>query len=722
MLRLRQITQHVVEYPVREYHRFQDHRERRTRDEHFTWSLDLWKRLHPSLQQGYKYCLILVVSVWLLCLVYAIWIGATHKAEPGLVYTLQTGNCGAARSLNFWIHLVINIQASSLYAVSSFVMQRIVAPAREDVDKAHHARQQLKIGSLAIMNLSLLGNKRVSVFALLWASSLPIHLMFNSLIVYSSTNAEWPSYVFMLQDGQLDSFESNRSILAIPDERKYDEMPGFYSYGTMDRLELEAQYLLHQLPPLVDLTLPECIDTFGSGSSETWGDVVLVHSSESEGWVDTLKQPSVITDSYLPTTSTDPWNWMCGGYSKSVCDAQSILTNGTWTVDGHIVTRCLARQLPDLCELNTSLAIMIVVLVCISCKLVSIIFAVALGRNQSLLTIGDAVASFLQDPETISRNHVFYKMNDNRQGYHAIPRTSYENRRRRVMREMKGAFWTSTLFGIAGLSLAWWFFSYTFRETRSAYADSRTPFDFGTMLRFGFGNMPAMWTSDLESHILSYGDAQNPSLTYTTGATLANLPQIALSAYYLVFNNYITRLFVALEFRSFSTRRRGLRVTETAKDTKQRRAHFLQIPLRYSLLNMAMFALLHTFLSQTLFLRRVYAIYPQSFDDPGDIGKKLLPMIGYSPVSSFTFAILLTVLVVSGILVGLVPIDWRFPDTSGDSFNIAAFCHPPEGTENTQEGEVRWGVTKRNAEGKIKCSFSLLPVRPPEVGEAITIR
>ena len=242
------------------------------------------------------------------------------------------------------------------------------------------------------------------------------------------------------------------------------------------------------------------------------------------------------------------------------------------------------------------------------------------------------------------------------------------------------------------------------------------------MLRYGFGKMPTRWTETLNEHLLSYSDAENPSFTYTSGAVLASLPQLALSAYYLVFNNYVTRLFVALEFRAYSTRRRGLRVSQPVKNTNQRRAYFLQIPLRYSLFSIGLFALLHTFLSQTLFLRRMYAIYPESSNALGEIGKKLLPVIGYSPVGGFAFAVSLTTLVLSGVIIGLVPIDWRMLHTSGDSLAIGRACHPPEGTCDAQEGEIRWGVTNKYDNGDIKCSFSLLPVRPPDPGEVVTTR
>ncbi|KAI0006774.1 hypothetical protein F4779DRAFT_594964 [Xylariaceae sp. FL0662B] len=707
MERLKRAATGVITYPVREYRKFQDYRHRRIKDEPLTWNLSAWKRLHPSLRQGYRYCLGIVASIWVLVLVFAIWVGAVHEAQAGLVFTLQTGSCAAAQHINFWVHLVVNGLASTLYAVSSYVMQRLAAPAREDIDRAHGAAKPMKIGSLALANFAVLSKKRLWAFFLLWASSLPLHLLFNSVVVYTSTNAEWPSYVFVVSRGDLKSLMSNTSALAISGVRQYDAMPQFEqaSLDPFEKISLQAQAILRQQPPMVDLELDECIDTFGSG---TWGDVVLVHSTQSSRFTSTSrwKEPSIIRrNSYLPSVDEDPWRWMCGYDSgNGTCDAQKILKSGWWTADGLTISRCLARRLPELCELNVSLAILIAVLVAVSVKLVSIVFAVMLGRDLSLLTIGDAIASFLEDPDKFVP---------------PLSRTTYHSRRRMVMFEMKRAFWAAAIFGVVGLSLAWWFFAFTFRETSTAFSLSKTPFDFDAMLRYGLGKMPSRWSNTLNEHLLSYPGAEDPSYTYTNGAVLASLPQLALSAYYLVFNNYVTRLFVALEFRAFSTRRRGLRVSQPVKDTKQRRAYFLQIPLRYSLLNIALFALLHTFLSQMLFLRRVYAIYPQSYDGPGEIGKKLLPMIGYSPVAGFAFAVLLTSLILSGIVIGLVPLDWRLLDTSGNSLAIGIACHPPEETCNTHEGAIRWGVTNKYADGDIKCSFSLLPVRSPDPEEVI---
>ncbi|CAJ2501861.1 Uu.00g047140.m01.CDS01 [Anthostomella pinea] len=304
-------------------------------------------------------------------------------------------------------------------------------------------------------------------------------------------------------------------------------------------------------------------------------------------------------------------------------------------------------------------------LICISGKLAAMIMAVILIGDQLLITIGDAVASFLRQPESLSEADT-------------QRRTSPSG----ASRCRTGPWLRLALMG---------FFCVHVQRNES----SVTKFNLDAMFKLGLGNMPATWTTSQSDHIIRYPDAENPSTSYTSGAVLANLPLIALSFWYLIFNNYITRLFVALEFRSFSTRRRGLLVSKHSKDTKQRKVHFLQIPLRHSLLNIAVFVLLHTLLSQTLFLRRVYAVYPQSFDNPNDIGKKLVPMIEYSPLASLAFASLSTALVVTGVIIGLLKIDWRFPNTGGDSLAIGAACHPPDGISNTEDGELAAGTAAR---------------------------
>lgn len=420
MIHFKKIVRGVIGYPVRGYRKIQSRRDQQTQDQPPLLNLDVWSRLHPSLKQGYKYCFAIVAAVWILCFVVAIWVGVSYPASPGLVYTLRTSSCDAIRNANFWIHLLINILASALYAISSYIMQRLLAPTREDIDKAHATGEGLNVGTLAILNLSLLGRARKSVFTFLWASSLPIHLLFNSLFVYSSTNAAWPSYVFVLSASQLHSFQSDNTSLTNSSPRQITGLSS--SESVLD----QAQYIFRQQPQLTDLAVRDCIDIFGSGSSEEWGDVFVIHEHEyfstSQDRLNTLRSPEF---DYL---DYDAWVWLCEDTS-SPCNSQTILENGTWSIYNDEVTQCYARNLPSLYELNISLNIMIIMLVCISCKLVCIILAVSLGRSQSLLTIGDGVTSFLQSPDRVRPRK----------------RRRYTSRRCRVMEEVAGPFWISSV-------------------------------------------------------------------------------------------------------------------------------------------------------------------------------------------------------------------------------------------------------------------------------------
>ncbi|KAI8955421.1 hypothetical protein F4801DRAFT_601978 [Xylaria longipes] len=282
-------------------------------------------------------------------------------------------------------------------------MQRLAAPAREDIDRAHDAEKPMKIGSLALANFAVLSKKRLGVFFLLWASSLPLHLLFNSVVVYTSTNAEWQSYVFLDSEEELESLMSNTSALAISGVRQYNAMTEFEQTSLEDNPFLQEPYCASNRPWLIS----------GLMTAST-------HSTPDPA------KAGATSSSYLPAVDEDPWRWMCGYNDwNAACHAQKIMESGRWMVEDLTISRCLARRLPELCELNVSLAILIVVLVAVSIKLIAIAFAVMLGRDLSLLTIGDAIASFLEDPDKFVP---------------PLGRLTYHSRRRMVMFEMKRAF------------------------------------------------------------------------------------------------------------------------------------------------------------------------------------------------------------------------------------------------------------------------------------------
>lgn len=110
----------------------------------------------------------------------AIGIGYSKQSgDKSFTYAeLYEGDCSVTSGWVTGMHVVINILSSALLAASNYVMQCLSAPSRSDVDKAHSRRDKLNIGVLSLRNLLVMDAKRKVLWALLFISSLPIHMLF----------------------------------------------------------------------------------------------------------------------------------------------------------------------------------------------------------------------------------------------------------------------------------------------------------------------------------------------------------------------------------------------------------------------------------------------------------------------------------------------------------------------------------------------------------------
>jgi hypothetical protein len=207
---------------------------------------------------------------------------------------------------------------------------------------------------------------------------------------------------------------------------------------------------------------------------------------------------------------------------------------------------------------------------------------------------------------------------------------------------------------------------------------------------------------------------------------VANTPQLLFSILYFTSNSILTNMTLAREWNTFSLSHRGLRVSTTCPQGSQRTTHFLSLPYRYGLPLLALSALLHWLISQSIFLVRVAAYHAWiERDTSADI-----MTVGYSPL-----AIVVT-LIVSAILPGALI--WfgckRFcsgmPVAGACSLAIAAACHPwikkekeeydTDHTDNDGKLEIeyrrlRWGVEAwKPGSGHVRhCAFSDADVREP---------
>ncbi|KAI0196913.1 hypothetical protein F4808DRAFT_299763 [Astrocystis sublimbata] len=111
---------------------------------------------------------------------------ATSLARTGSSFVSSTiiyeGPCAKTKFLNTTLHLAINLISSGIAASSNYFMQVLCSPTREEIDKAHKSFRALDIGIPSLHNLKHVSRFKWISWLILIASSIPIHLFFNSSV------------------------------------------------------------------------------------------------------------------------------------------------------------------------------------------------------------------------------------------------------------------------------------------------------------------------------------------------------------------------------------------------------------------------------------------------------------------------------------------------------------------------------------------------------------
>lgn len=200
---------------------------------------------------------------------------------------------------------------------------------------------------------------------------------------------------------------------------------------------------------------------------------------------------------------------------------------------------------------------------------------------------------------------------------------------------------------------------------------------------------------------------------------VANAPQFIVTIAYYFYNNVLTSMLAAVEYSSYATSRKPLRVSWPKQGTSQRSTYWLSIPYWYNAPLLITFVALHWTISQSLFYVQIlpYDLYSQPI--PG----QFLSALGYSPMAIFV-SLLLGALIISGLLVvascrrskSLIPL------AGCCSAAISAACHPgvDEDTQTAAFKSVMWGETVSMPDWMVvnsgdtgHCSFTSKEVETP---------
>ncbi|OHF03303.1 hypothetical protein CORC01_01356 [Colletotrichum orchidophilum] len=608
-------------------------------------------------RQASFYFSIAAFSTFLINFIFTLWASITRRdtIRDGVGTLLDTG-CSTIRTLNTGIHILINVLGIILLAGSNYCMQCLMAPTRPEIDDAHARQDWLDIGVPSVRNFWSITWKKKTVWILLSISSLPLHLVSTSVNNYSVLNTN--AYISKNSTGSTVSSAEWKSMYA-----------GFLG----DNVE--------------QMDVTKCIDAYRVAFQSSRGNLLLVSDDRRE------ENRTVELAGILAGNST------CEDYLLELRT-----TPGSWTPLGSAVTECYSQKTEEHCKLAFSSALCWTVTAFNFAKGVLMLFvAFGMGDEDPIMTIGDAVASFLQHRDE-STADMCLKSKDHfvAQLWSKGP-IQYDLKPQRKSVAVTPGGWFLCFSLYLGLIIAC-----AYLLIGGLYHMSGG----GDIIKLGLG---AMQTST----ILSTGNLGQGSIL--ANILLVNTPQIVLSLIYFTYNAQYTSISLITEWDRYGNENesKSLRVSSTRKGS-QRDTYFLQLPYRYSLPLVIFSGGLHWLISQSFFLVNL-EVYAPSDDATSMVrvtnggSRAGVTACGWSPLG--VLCVLVVIILMMGFLIITERRRLRFgamPVAGSCSAAISATCHPDSDEEKMWEKPLRWGVVDSSVVGH--CSFSSEPVSVPVRG------
>lgn len=337
---------------------------------------------------GVRFCAGLSGTVFLINLILTIWASKSFGVDAGFG-TIQHGNCHQTKRLSLWLHLAINVLGTALLSASNYTMQCLASPTRQDIDKAHAQNTWLDIGVPSVRNLSRITRKRTIFWWLLAISSLPLHLMYNSAVFDTLSTYRYDVYTVSKDFLSGAPYDSSRVAQHYsPEEfaRRLDSLR-------------DSNLGIH----LKNLTTRDCILIYGNAfANSKYKDVLAV--SRLNNATNSLLH---FIHTGRPDLRQQMSLWFCEDHAdyKGYCNVAEAANHAQdLTVAGYPIDYCLVQEVDEKCMLQFSLPIILIVIICNLIKTACMVWVVLEGGPRPLVTVGDAVASFLNEPDFVTKN------------------------------------------------------------------------------------------------------------------------------------------------------------------------------------------------------------------------------------------------------------------------------------------------------------------------------
>ena len=397
------------------------------------------------------------------------------------------------------------------------------------------------------------------------------------------------------------------------------------------------------------------------------------------------------------------WNaWRCYNSSDSPpLENQEHCLGVSSTEWSAELAYCLAEESAQHCKVEISRSLNITVLICNGLKIISLFVLLLLPDFYPLITIGDAIASFLAVPDNTT-NHKSAQMRKRPKYAGCTERLSIGSSSTSGLWYPKHTRWLRALDSRNWIAVAWlsgglWIAALFFLILGVAHRRKLGyPIGLRSLWTIGFG------TVDSSSIIRPTFAAP-----FTSTVLAVNLPQLLLSFIYVLYNTLFTAMLRSSEYISMSLHRKPLRVSRPLGC--QRSTYWLQLPLRFALPLIAASGAMHWLVSESVFLINIQVLNSTVDDEPTTISA-----CGWS-VIALVFVLILggLMLITLGAFACFMKYTPGFIPEDRGSFAISKRCHPPNGGQDTTKFLVKYGFVKSAEDnGKGELGFNTGEVEP----------
>ena len=388
-----------------------------------------------------------LISLIILCInsVFVVWTLKNWEVFGGKALIYE-GSCSSVNSRMNGAQVLATFIGSLLLGASSYCMQILSAPTRDEIDHAHAEGEWLDVGVHSVRNLYHLSGRRKILWIGLGASSVclfPLSVSHSgegsrltisryNTILFSSivsndynvisvtpeflTGAPWHLYGFL-------PHWSDRSPNHFPDLISKIQR----NAGSYEHLETDDCVSAYDKPYITDrkhVLLVSENDTVQTRQWR-WNDFFNPRPPVLAP-ITGLPRGSILaidlTAAPGPKSQYNPHPWLCDfPESFPLCFARiGVGSQKEMRLHGRIITHCLSEKVQETCNLEVNLDILAIISLIIFGKTIIIIFILLTIPGTPLLTLGDAITSFLANEDYSTKSSCVRSRSDIKRNLHVV--------------------------------------------------------------------------------------------------------------------------------------------------------------------------------------------------------------------------------------------------------------------------------------------------------------